>query len=341
MTTPAEPHETSFQSVRALLERITRTKHWKSNSKVDPAVVHTVIRLGLVDQVQQIAESTELPSPPKPRHRGPLPVPPASSARANALLEVHKSIAALKYNHTGVQYFSLNKKRSLHQIMETARSILSDCLPIKCIEAVFVALYLTSSMEDLDRIPISFKSCAGGTVYRHIVLAVRHGSRFGCLGISRKSTLSYKPLRFKSFSGLLAEFKRCYEALSHQLLSIKVGLPVPHDVLSHERICWRHSHVKVTRDETLQDTARADALNKLAQNWHKILETWRVSGNWSDEEGVPLSQADAPTAKKGKKSLSKPGQDASNAPSAAEAIEESSSDDEATQGSSERQILAV
>ena len=47
-------------------------------------------------------------------------------------------------------------------------------LPIKCLEAVFLGLYLTAGMRDLDRIPVGFKTCVQGASYRHIVLAVRH-----------------------------------------------------------------------------------------------------------------------------------------------------------------------
>jgi hypothetical protein len=34
-------------------------------------------------------------------------------------------------------------------------------MPIKCIEAVFLGLLLTSGWQELQRVPIGFKSCAG------------------------------------------------------------------------------------------------------------------------------------------------------------------------------------
>ena len=39
-------------------------------------------------------------------------------------------------------------------------------LPIKCVEAVFLALLLTAGWNDLDRIPVGFKTCVAGHVYR-------------------------------------------------------------------------------------------------------------------------------------------------------------------------------
>ena len=38
--------ESAFQTVRALLEQITHTKHWKQTTKIDPNLVHRVLRLG-------------------------------------------------------------------------------------------------------------------------------------------------------------------------------------------------------------------------------------------------------------------------------------------------------
>ena len=37
-----------------------------------------------------------------------------------------------------------------------------------------LGLYLTNGMDDIERIPISFKSQFSGRIYRHIVLAVHH-----------------------------------------------------------------------------------------------------------------------------------------------------------------------
>ena len=42
--------------------------------------------------------------------------------------------------------------------------MLREGLPIKCVEAVFLALYLTSEMEDIERIPVGFKSSLNGHV---------------------------------------------------------------------------------------------------------------------------------------------------------------------------------
>lgn len=48
-----------------------------------------------------------------------------------------------------------------------------ESLPIRCIEAVFLGLLLTTGWEDLLRVPVGFKTSVGRNVYRHIVLIVQ------------------------------------------------------------------------------------------------------------------------------------------------------------------------
>ena len=113
-------------------------------------------------------------------------------------------INALQYNHTGEQYFSINKNRPLGRVMDTAKQIMRDALPIKCVEAVFLALHLTAGWREVDRIPVSFKTQvagAGGSahVHRHIVLLIRNKEtgEFGALGISRREELAFKVRRWQ------------------------------------------------------------------------------------------------------------------------------------------------
>jgi hypothetical protein len=95
-------------------------------------------------------------------------------------------------------------------------------LPIKCLEAVFLALYLTAGMKDLDRIPVGFKTCVHGASYRHIVLAIRHrpSKLWGAVGLSRRPELMFKELRFDSLAALLEDFKLSYERWWHTLQKV-------------------------------------------------------------------------------------------------------------------------
>jgi len=68
---------------------------------------------------------------------------------------------------------------------------------------------------------------------RHIVLAVRHPEtgRWGALGLSRRVELMDKPLIYSSLADLLAAYVASYKQWWHTVLRIRIGLPVPHDVM--------------------------------------------------------------------------------------------------------------
>jgi hypothetical protein len=51
--------------------------------------------------------------------------------------------------------------------MDTAREVLREALPIKCIEAVFLGALLTAGWEGTARMPLGFKSGVNGETHRH------------------------------------------------------------------------------------------------------------------------------------------------------------------------------
>ena len=81
--------------------------------------------------------------------------------------------------------------------METAKEIIQESLPIKCLEAVVLSLYLTSPLLSIQRLAVGFKSKFDGMYFRHVVLVVQNGGCYGALGMSRRKDLMYKPLVFK------------------------------------------------------------------------------------------------------------------------------------------------
>ena len=68
---------------------------------------------------------------------------------------------------------------------------------------------------------------------RHIVLAVRHPDtgRWGALGLSRRADLMDKSLTYASLADLLQNYIACYRRWWHTVLRIRIGLPIPHDVM--------------------------------------------------------------------------------------------------------------
>ena len=67
------------------------------------------------------------------------------------LTEVQKYMTRLTYNHTGTQFFETRPNSSMITLMDTARSMVREALPIKCMEAVVLSIYLTNGVPCLGR----------------------------------------------------------------------------------------------------------------------------------------------------------------------------------------------
>jgi len=50
------------------------------------------------------------------------------------LLSVQTYVKQLNYNHSGTQFFETKPNSSMITLMETAKSIVREALPIKCVE---------------------------------------------------------------------------------------------------------------------------------------------------------------------------------------------------------------
>eukprot|EP00959_Pyramimonas_sp_CCMP1952_P267862 5600442-Pyramimonas_sp.AAC.1 len=152
-------------------------------------------------------------------------------------------------------------------------------LPIKCLEAVFLGLYLTAGMEELDRTPVGFKTEVGGHVYRHIVLVIRHrpSNKYGALGLSRRVELMYKELGYESMSAILSDYKESYEAWWHTVEKVRVGLPVSHDALSTKSVCWRYYAYNLSKAKSWEKLCK-DMDKHSAASSSKLYDKWLVTG---------------------------------------------------------------
>jgi hypothetical protein len=56
--------------------------------------------------------------------------------------------------------------------------------------------------------------------------------------MSRKNTLDYRELSFRTLSALVQSFKEAYEDFGHKILKVTVGLPFGHNEKSMEPIHW-------------------------------------------------------------------------------------------------------
>lgn len=83
----------------------------------------------------------------------------------NKIREIQSFINEFQYNHTGQNYVKKRRDRGAQHIMITAKELIREALPIQCVEAVFIAIYLTA---DLDEVIISH--CSYYVVFLLILL---------------------------------------------------------------------------------------------------------------------------------------------------------------------------
>ncbi|VEL28643.1 unnamed protein product [Protopolystoma xenopodis] len=155
----------------------------------------------------------------------------------------------------------------------TAKQIIKDSLPIKCLEAVILAIYLTRRNTDLHRFTIAFKTEFNGTNFRHVVLGIQNQNKFGALGISRRADLMFKPLQYPSLSILLEEYIKAYEKYFHKVLRIKIGLVIPHEPHILEVIRWRGLIISPSRFRSRMD------MNEVIERYSKVVSIKRILKN--------------------------------------------------------------
>jgi hypothetical protein len=115
------------------------------------------------------------------------------------LIAIQKYINQLDYNFLGDPFFVIKKSYSVHRLCKIAMDMISKGLPIKCLEATVLGIYMTMHLKELERIPLAFKSLCDGRIYRHIVLVIKHNEKWGALGLSRRNDLMDKSIGFNVF----------------------------------------------------------------------------------------------------------------------------------------------
>lgn len=190
-----------------------------------------------------------------------------------SLRVVQDFICNLSYNHTGTQLFEIRKTRPLAGLMDTAKEIIKESLPIKCLEAVILAIYLTNSLSSVERFPIGFKSVFNGHRYYHVVLGIYYNGTFGALGLSRREDLMNKALKWKSFHDMICDYQSAYANYSHELKKVRLGGIVSHDMHSHERIHWGISIVNMTKTTDVEQRNIMDQFTKCIRSQYAYSPT--------------------------------------------------------------------
>ncbi|XP_068259596.1 tubulinyl-Tyr carboxypeptidase 2 [Nyctibius grandis] len=201
--------------------------------------------------------------PPMPNYKLSMSIP-------EWLQAIQTYMKMLQYNHTGTQFFEIRKNRPLSGLMETAKEMTRESLPIKCLEAVILGIYLTNGQPSVERFPISFKTHFSGNYFHHVVLGIYCNGRYGSLGMSRRSDLMDKPLTYQTLSDLIFEFEDSYKKYLHSVKKVKIGLYVPHEPHSFQPIEWKQLVLNVSK---MMRTEVRKELEKFARDMRmKILK---------------------------------------------------------------------
>jgi len=158
------------------------------------------------------------------------------------IAKLNRYIKKFEYNFTSesIHLSPANVKRlTLLDLFDTAQRVISKELPIKCMEAVCLGLYLTHNLKKIVRVPVRFRSTdRRGNTFWHIILLVRVSKTYGSIGISRHPDLGPKPLTFNTVLSLLLSYVQTYDSIGHTLNFISLGLnPTMHKV-SNEVVHW-------------------------------------------------------------------------------------------------------
>lgn len=184
---------------------------------------------------------------------------------------VQKYIESFDYNYTGTQFFDIKKNRPLCGLMETAKEIIHESLPIKCLEAVILAVYLTNGFRNVERFSISFNSLFQDVTYRHVVLGIYCNGYYGALGLSRRKELMFKPLVFQSLYDLIMNFQVSYKKYCHKLLKVKIGLPINHNPYSYDYIIWRAIVLNIIKLDTEETEKRIEKHSRVIRKSNHFL----------------------------------------------------------------------
>ena len=283
-------------------------------------------------QLSTVAADARPPSPsphfPPPSPPPPLPtlvsLHPTLSIHSHLdlyLTSLHSFLSSFTYKTTPgpehTPFIQSIKSQPLRVVTHTAERIIAAHLPIKCLEAVVIAIHLTHTITGnrdwrLTRFPLRFHSTCSGHRYWHIVLLLQltwvgftetaspsstprrgkagvegRGSRFAFISLSRHPPLSFSPFSHSSLSSLCTAIRAEYHRIGHHVLHVTVGLPL--DGLSDrskEPLHWHFLSIPLP-------AAQLDALPPLATAAVDVTE--KDGSERGEEEAEDVAgQADSP-----------------------------------------------
>lgn len=136
----------------------TWDRMWRHVARIHPSGEHLE---------KEIRGATDLPKIPPPS----VPTYQPTTTIPQRLEAIQKYIRDLQYNHTGTQFFEIKKSRPLTALMDIAKEMTREALPIKCLEAVILGISQGTT---------STTSCSGSTAAGALARWASAGGRTSC-----------------------------------------------------------------------------------------------------------------------------------------------------------------
>ena len=63
---------------------------------------------------------------------------------------IQRYISSFEYNFTGQTFVSLRRDKGMKHLVFSAKTLMRQCLPIQCVQSLFIGVHLTNGMEEVS-----------------------------------------------------------------------------------------------------------------------------------------------------------------------------------------------
>jgi hypothetical protein len=63
---------------------------------------------------------------------------------------IQRYLSSFQYNFTGQTFVPLRRDKGMKHLVFSAKALMRECLPIQCVEALFIGVFLTNGIEEVS-----------------------------------------------------------------------------------------------------------------------------------------------------------------------------------------------
>lgn len=86
-------------------------------------------------------------------HQPQTPTPPSinpTMSMPRRMKAIQRYLSSFEYNFTGQTFVSLRRDKGMKHLVFSAKTLMRECLPIQCVEALFIGVFLTNGIEEVS-----------------------------------------------------------------------------------------------------------------------------------------------------------------------------------------------